>query len=118
MNYKMGIAIAIIFLIVIGVIIYIFVGPSSIGRPSDRVLSRGFLQPIKIAYGIGGLTPTPTGSGAGAIYLEAYARITALANDRHALQRITNPSNPTTSSKILGIVKLLEQAAPKTMSRK
>ncbi|MDA8378572.1 MAG: hypothetical protein M0Z50_16385 [Planctomycetia bacterium] len=118
MNYKMGIAIAIIFLIVVGVVIYIFIGPSSIGQPSSRVSSSVFLQPIKIGYGIGGLTPTPTGSGAGAIYLLTYARMTKLANDRHALQQLTNPSDPTTSPQILSIVKLLEQAATKTISRK
>lgn len=117
MSYKIGLAISIIFIIVVGVVIYIITGPTPIGQPTDRTTASGFMNPIKIGYGIGGLTPTPTGSGAGAVYLQAYQRITRLAADRKALKQITGTSNPVTSKKISGIVTLLEQATAKTMSR-
>ena len=118
MSYKIGIVISVIFIIVVGIVIYIIAGPSPIGQPTDRTTASGFMNPIKIGSGIGGLTPTPTGSGAGAVYLEAYQRIVKLATNRHALGQITSTSNPVTSKPIVGIVTLLEQATTKTMSRK
>ncbi len=118
MNYKIGIAIAMIFVIIIGVVIYIFVGPASLGQPTYRTMGTGFMKPIKIGYGVGGLTPVPNGSGAGAIYIQAFKQVTELSTDRNALKKLTVNSNPDASPMIQAIVKLIEQAAPKTMTRK
>lgn len=63
MNYKIGIAIAIIFVIIAGVMVYIFVGPGSVGQPTYHTMANGFMKPIKINAGISGLTPAPSGPG-------------------------------------------------------
>ena len=118
MNYKMGIAIAIIFIIVVGVLVYIFVGPASIGRPTYRTLAHGFMAPIKINYSISGLTPAASGSGSGKLYIQAYQQVIALSNDRNAVADLTADRGPAASPKIRAIVKLVEQAAPETMGRK
>ena len=117
MNYKMGIAIAIIFIIVVGVVVYIFVGPASIGQPTYRTLAHGFMVPIKINYSISGLTPAASGSGAGKLYIQAYQQVVALSNDRHAVADLMAKSSPAASPKIRAIVKLVEDAAPETMGR-
>ncbi len=118
MNYKMGIGIALVFLIVVGVLVYIFVGPASIGQPTYRTLAHGFMTPIKIDYSIGGLTPVKSGSGAGKLYLQAYQQVVALSNDRNAIAELTGGRNPAASPKILAIVQLVEQAAPEILGRK
>ncbi len=118
MNYKMGIGIALVFLIVIGVLVYIFVGPASLGQPTYRTLAPGFMTPIRIDRGIGGLTPAKSGSGAGKLYIQAYQQVVALSNDRNAITDLIADHNPDASPKIRAIVQLLEQAAPETMGRK
>ena len=118
MNYKMGIGIALVFLIVIGVLVYIFVGPASLGQPTYRTLAPGFMTPIRIDRGIGGLTPAKSGSGAGKLYIQAYQQVVALSNDRNAITDLIADHNPDASPKIRAIVQLLEQAAPATMGRK
>ena len=118
MNYKVGIATAIIFIIIVGVMIYIFVGPASIGKPTYHTLANGFMKPVKINADVSGLTPAPTGSGAGKLYIQAYKQVQALSNDRHALTDLTANANPDASPKIRTIVKLIEHAAPATMARR
>ncbi len=118
MNYKTGIALAIIFIIIAGVLVYIFVGPASLGQPTYRTLAHGFMTPIKIDYSISGLTPAASGSGAGKLYLQAYQQVIALSNDHNAVADLMATRGPAASPKIQAIVKLVEQAAPETMGRK
>ncbi len=118
MNYKIGIAIAIIFVIIAGVMVYIFVGPASVGQPTYHTMANGFMKPIKINASISGLTPAHSGSGAGKLYILAYKQVEALSNNRNAIKDLTANANPDASPEIQAIVKLIEQAAPATMSRK
>jgi hypothetical protein len=118
MNYKIGIALAMILVIIAGVVVYIFVGPTSLGQPTYQTMGTGFMKPIKIGYGIGGLTPVTNGSGAGTFYIQAFQAVTALSTDRNAMKELTVHSNPDASPKIQAIVRLIEQAAGKAMNRK
>lgn len=118
MNYKIGIAIAIIFIIIAGVMVYIFAGPDSIGQPTYHTMAHGFMKPITINASISDLTPAPSGSGAGKLYIQAYKQVEALSNNRNALKDLASNATPDASPEIHAIVKIIEQAASATMSRK
>ncbi len=118
MSYKVGIAIAMIFLIVVGVVVYSFLRPVSVGSPTHRTQTRGFMKPIKIGYSIAALVPSPSGPGAGALYLAAYKRIKDVVANGGGLSGLLADPHPDAAPEIVAIVTSLENAAEKTMTRK
>ncbi len=117
-SYKFGVAVLVVFVLVIAGIAAYFIWPSGLGQASSHAMRRGFLQAIKVNGSLGALAPVSTGGGAGALYAKAYEKLMEIAPDADSLDNARHNIAPEKDPGLMAIVTLLEKAAAKSIGRR
>lgn len=121
MEYKIGIGISLVLLLIVGLFLWLLLRPTGVGQPTAATMQPQFMQRITVAKlktRVAALTPIPAGMGAGEIYKQLWRTLARQPEAADLLKKIRNNPNPQNAARYRHWLSLLEKAAGKGLGGK